>query len=181
MSSSTNDAGNQVYFNRAKDSIWSYIKNMKGMYVAEKNTGFNWKLEKGQKEIGSYTCNKATTTYKGRTYTAWYTLEIPLSYGPWKFNGLPGLILEAYDTEYKIYYFFKNIEYPLKKEIKIDFIKESIEEPFIKWYSYKQYLTEANSSLENAYETMLIMFKEKGWTHKPIMPNIEQQRIEIAE
>lgn len=44
--------------------------------------------------ILGYTCNKARANYAGREYTAWYTLDIPASYGPYKFHGLPGLILK---------------------------------------------------------------------------------------
>lgn len=42
-----------------------------------------------------YPCTMATTTFKGRTWTAWYTEDIPLDNGPWKLCGLPGLILSA--------------------------------------------------------------------------------------
>lgn len=45
-----------------------------------------------------YTCNKATTKYAGREYTAWYTLDIPISYGPYKFYGLPGLIVKVEES-----------------------------------------------------------------------------------
>ena len=44
-------------------------------------------------EISGYNCNKATTVYAGREYVAWYTLDVPVHYGPYKFSGLPGLIV----------------------------------------------------------------------------------------
>ena len=52
-----------------------------------------WKLENEIKEIKSFSCKKATTTFRGRNYTAWYTEVINILGGPWKFDGLPGLIL----------------------------------------------------------------------------------------
>lgn len=57
----------------------------------------NWELESDTLTVCGYTCKKATTTYFGRNYTAWYTPEIPISDGPWKFFGLPGLILKVID------------------------------------------------------------------------------------
>lgn len=49
--------------------------------------------------IMGYECRKATAEFAGRTYTAWFTPEIPLPFGPYKFGGLPGLILKIEDTE----------------------------------------------------------------------------------
>ncbi len=78
-----------------------------------------WKLEKETKNIGQYTCFKATLTeeVEERSFhsvngddeeevkmvekitTAWYTLDIPVQHGPSEFWGLPGLILEVNDGE----------------------------------------------------------------------------------
>lgn len=49
--------------------------------------------------IIGYPCSLAVTTYKGRTWYAWYAEDIPLDAGPWKLGGLPGLILRAYDSQ----------------------------------------------------------------------------------
>ena len=83
-----------------------------------------WTLESDTKNIGEYTCFKATMTreiedvedgftirteehsdekeaiekkMKTITITAWYTPQIPVSVGPAGYHGLPGLILEAND------------------------------------------------------------------------------------
>jgi GLPGLI family protein len=60
---------------------------------------FEWKILPVTKKYLTYTCQKATTTFRGRNYEAWFTSEIPFSEGPYKFTGLPGLILQIQDTE----------------------------------------------------------------------------------
>ncbi len=57
----------------------------------------NWELTDGTKEILGYECHKATARWRGRDWTAWYS-DIPFSDGPYKFTGLPGLILGLEDA-----------------------------------------------------------------------------------
>lgn len=59
----------------------------------------SWTLDDGTKEIAGYSCKRASCSFRGREYAAWYTTEIPLSEGPYVFDGLPGLILEISDTQ----------------------------------------------------------------------------------
>ncbi len=59
-----------------------------------------WDVTDSVKTVLGYECFKATTDYRGRKWTAWFSPEIPVSEGPWKLCGLPGLILEAYDTNH---------------------------------------------------------------------------------
>lgn len=54
---------------------------------------FSWELKNETKEIMGFNCQKATTTFRGRNYEAWFSADLP-SGGPWKYDGLPGLILE---------------------------------------------------------------------------------------
>jgi|GEM_PF-6526845 GLPGLI family protein len=54
-----------------------------------------WTMCDDEIQLLGYTAKKATTTFRGRNYTAYFTLDIPINDGPWKLFGLPGLILEA--------------------------------------------------------------------------------------
>ena len=66
----------------------------------EANERPEWQLHPDTMTILSYACQKATSRFKGRDYTAWYTMEVPVSEGPWKLHGLPGLIIKAEDSQY---------------------------------------------------------------------------------
>jgi len=57
-----------------------------------------WKILPEKEKVGGYNTQKATTNYGGRSWTAWFTTEIPFQDGPYKFYGLPGLIVKLEDA-----------------------------------------------------------------------------------
>ena len=59
-----------------------------------------WTLESEKQTICGYQCQRATCHWRGRDYVAWFTSAIPMKSGPWKFGGLPGLIMKIYDTKH---------------------------------------------------------------------------------
>lgn len=73
------------------------IKADKYQYAETKP--FHWKILKETQQIGIYNTQKAETTYGGRKWIAWFSTEIPIPDGPYKFSGLPGLIVKAEDSK----------------------------------------------------------------------------------
>ena len=83
----------------------------------------NWEILPETKEVAGFVAQKAKASFSGRDYTAWFTTEIPISEGPYKFRGLPGLILKISDNNG--YYNFKlNGFKELNDEILIEFEPE---------------------------------------------------------
>jgi GLPGLI family protein len=88
------------------DGKLTYTDNilMDSFLYTEPEPEIDWMLQPETKEVIGYSCNRATCTFRGRNYEAWYTNEIPSSSGPWKFRGLPGLILSVKDDSRIISY-----------------------------------------------------------------------------
>ena len=95
---------------------------------------FEWELTEDTDTISSYPCMKATCIYGGRKWDAWFTEEIPVSAGPWKFAGLPGLILKVADDK-GIHSFtmtsFKSSDTPILKEKNVN-IQTTSRDKFVK-------------------------------------------------
>ena len=73
---------------------------------------FEWQLSADTITIQDYVCQKAEADFRGRRWTVWFTPEIPIDGGLWKFNGLPGLILRAYDASEHFYFELQSISHP---------------------------------------------------------------------
>jgi len=81
-----------------KISVTDRVANSDYLYEEDRNN-FQWQIESDTREILSYTCQKAVADFRGRHYEAWFAPDLPLNDGPWKFSGLPGLILYVEDSD----------------------------------------------------------------------------------
>jgi hypothetical protein len=77
----------------------------------EKLPEMNWELTGETEVIASYECQKAVTEYAGRKWTVWFSPEVPVDCGLWKFNGLPGLIMRAADSKEEYVFTLTSIEH----------------------------------------------------------------------
>lgn len=71
--------------------------NMQDYQVSETRK-LKWKILPEKEKIGEWNTQKATTEFAGRKWTAWFSEEIPIQDGPYKFHGLPGLIIKMEDA-----------------------------------------------------------------------------------
>lgn len=74
----------------------------------------HWQISTEKKKIDHFYCQKATTYYNGRHWTAWFSPDIEIQNGPYIFGSLPGLIFEVYDND-KHYNFILSKIVRLKK------------------------------------------------------------------
>lgn len=79
----------------------TYFKDRIGrdIYSYEEDRPLNWKIESETRKIGEYKVQKAQTDFGGRKWTAWFTTDLPYQDGPYKFGGLPGLIVKVEDDQ----------------------------------------------------------------------------------
>lgn len=78
--------------------------------VSEVLPAISWHISSDTTSFGGLHCQKATCHFKGRDYIAWFCPDLPVPAGPWKLNGLPGVIVEACDIKKEVCFMFDGIE-----------------------------------------------------------------------
>ncbi|WP_379969694.1 GLPGLI family protein [Epilithonimonas sp. UC225_85] len=66
-------------------------------YKISEDRKINWKISSEKEKIGEWNTQKAEADFAGRHWTAWFSTDIPIQDGPYKFHGLPGLIVKIED------------------------------------------------------------------------------------
>jgi len=89
----------------------------RNLFAYDDDVKLNWNILPEKQKIGEYNTQKATTEFGGRKWTAWFSTDIPFQDGPYKFYGLPGLIVKIEDSE-------KNYSWQLSANKKIDNYEE---------------------------------------------------------
>ena len=112
------------------------------LYYLEEMNQFEWEILPETKKIKEFKAQKAATSFADRNYIAWFTPEIPIPEGPYKFNGLPGLILEIADTEdHWIFEFFGLEKLSPKVSYKLNlnqYVKTDKEKLLELWHRYRK-------------------------------------------
>ncbi|MCY1663175.1 GLPGLI family protein [Chryseobacterium sp. SL1] len=148
---------NIQYFQRVAMSLLSYKESVIK----------DWKLIDETKIINTINCKKAKVSYKGRNWTAWYSAEIPLPYGPYKFSGLPGLIIKITDDK-------GDYDFELVRSVSNSKLKDRLVNIYENRYtnSTETTKTELEKTLQNFRENSLGTLESLGTSVTP-----EQRKI----
>lgn len=145
----------------------------KQFYITDTLNNFRWKVTPEHKKVFKYTCTKATLNFRGRNYIAWFTEQVPLPLGPWKFGGLPGLIVKITDTENKFDYELTGINLKAIFDNKIIAVpseyakdKSISHQQFIKTFAqknadYSKMAKIVHSGVDGSYGSATIILPEK--------------------
>ena len=121
-SSFANSSGNVFFkiFKKYPDyKTFLIIRNGIDIYKVLDERKIDWKILPEKQKIGNWETQKATTEMYGRKWIAWFSTEIPLQDGPYKFHGLPGLIVRISDT-LNCHVFDLKSTFKFKEEIEAD-------------------------------------------------------------
>ena len=91
----------EVLVPAAPEGKYTYLNKINNdkLCYEEPKPAIAWKITERDTTVCGYTCLQARGRVYGREWTVWFAPEIPLSYGPYIFGGLPGLILDAEDAD----------------------------------------------------------------------------------
>lgn len=101
----------EIYKKINFDTIVTIDKILNDKFIFSEKINNNWSILSDTLTINGYHCKKAIQKFKGREYTAWFTTKIPISDGPYKFKGLPGLIIKMYDKRNHYSFQLSGFEY----------------------------------------------------------------------
>jgi GLPGLI family protein len=151
--------GEQVVCDYSNKIMLSNINDGKHIYIKETLPKFKWIITNQKKKIGTLNCILGTTTFRGRKYYAWYTPEIAVYSGPWKLNGLPGMILEAYDEGKNVNWNFKSYKFPIS--VKQDYtIRKGKKDKKINFLTIEEFKKYCINKIESDYERLIIIAKD---------------------
>ncbi|MEN5058951.1 GLPGLI family protein [Sphingobacterium kitahiroshimense] len=137
------------YYFFSKEQMFYTKEQIINEYLVQENAPkITWKVIDETRSVSGIPCQKAITYFKGRNWIAWYAPELPFQSGPWKLNGLPGLIIEAYDENQEVQFRFAGIE-----NVKVDSNQTSVADSKFETAGMrpemKAYMEQANLYLGN--------------------------------
>lgn len=161
----------KIYYsiNRVGNSFWILDTYRFGGLISdnyqlyEENLTFDWKLTDKTDSLFGYLVQQATVTFGGRIWEAWYTPDIPFEAGPYKFYGLPGLIVFLKDKNGEWEFSLDNIELkkinrPITHRVRLD--ANIVKTNNLKFYKDREYYLKNRTLMDEASKEIIIESSE---------------------
>lgn len=143
-------------------------------FVVKTNDEMKWQIIQETKEYNGYKLQKAITDFGGRTWNAWFSNEVNIQEGPYKFRGLPGLIFILEDTDQNfVYKLIKNEKLTTDYDTR-DFLETHYGKPAIPISNQK-----FNKYIEDIYQNPTRIFSERIKSGEKT--NFKNETIESVE
>jgi GLPGLI family protein len=155
-----------------KNKLFYHEPSYGESFVEEEMNLFQWQIQKESKEILGYKCMKAICHFRGRDYEAWFTTDLPFKAAPWKFHGLPGVLLNVKSLD----------NFLCMEAIEIKVTKgETPQNPFAKeeFISYEEYKQRYISQHKKFEEKMKAESAKRGFKH--VSPRLPRAEIIVKE
>lgn len=94
--------------------------------LTEVYPSIEWNVTDSIRTIGGYPLQQANGRFGGREYSVWFTTELPFRGAPWKLQGLPGLVLEAYSLDGDVRFIYAGLETELESQGLIGLPKDAV-------------------------------------------------------
>lgn len=119
-----------VYKNypEGKTTVHDFLSSQYYVYEDDLNPQ-DWNIEDSTKAVLGHECQKATCNFRGRQWTAWFATDVPISDGPWKFGGLPGLVMEVYDKGRQQYFCINGLQKVDNEPIEFGILDKECKKP----------------------------------------------------
>ncbi|QDW26160.1 GLPGLI family protein [Pedobacter sp. KBS0701] len=155
-------------FNEKKLVTADYL-GAKTKLIMDTLLNFKWTITREKKKIMKFNCTKAQVQFRGRNYIAWFTEDIPIQNGPWKFCGLPGLIVKVDDSMSIFSWELTGITLKAKFDKSTVAIPREYNED--KGISHKQFIALYNRMVANNKKMAKVVEtgKDGGWVSRGIM------------
>lgn len=130
------------------DNIYRFTSNDQSWYK-EQNPLLEWTIASDTIHIAGIVCQKAEGFFGNRKWIAWFAPSIPVSDGPYKFSGLPGLILRIYDSQRYWNFDIASLRH-VDRNLKLNFLNR----PLVAVKNKEQFLAKRKYARDNRFELM---------------------------
>lgn len=147
------------------------------IFAVTDQSSMTWTLLDEIVTVGALKCKTATTLYRGRRWRVAYASDIPVKYGPWKLQGLPGLIVQAEDStgQHK----FRLLKLTSKFSDPHSFDIYKVEYPVISLHEYLKKIEHEDRKFQLALEAKWNEIKKPGTTMS--IQKGENYMLELSE